>query len=67
MATDIERWARTERQFIREEMQWFKAGARLLSPSGDDISDNQVKRLEARLEHTNKVLADDDRSQEGGN
>ena len=33
MSSDLERWARTERQFFREE-----SGTKYVSPSGEDIS-----------------------------
>ena len=38
MASDLEVWARAERDFLRDEIKWFKAGTRLISPGGDDIS-----------------------------
>lgn len=60
MADELEKWARTERQFIKEEIQWLKAGAVLTSPSGDNINTMKLKQLEARLEHANKVLIADD-------
>lgn len=58
MASELEKWAPTERQFIKEEIQWFKAGAVLTSPSGDNIVAMKLDQLSARLEHINKVLGD---------
>lgn len=56
MAGELEKWAVIERQFIKEDIGWFKAGAKLMSPSGDDITAKKVTDLKARLEHVNKVL-----------
>lgn len=58
MATELEKWALIERQYIAEELRWLKAGAKLLSPSGDDISAKKLTQLEARLEHVNLALDD---------
>jgi hypothetical protein len=51
MADELKRWAITEREFLRDEIKWFKAGAKLISPSGDDITIKKLTELEARLEH----------------
>jgi hypothetical protein len=56
MASEIEKWARIEREYIRDEIKWFKAGARLLSPSGDNITSAKVAELSARLEHVQQAL-----------
>lgn len=56
MDSELENWARVERQFVRDDLQWLKAGSKLLSPSGDDITAERVEQLEARLEHANLVL-----------
>jgi hypothetical protein len=56
MATELETWAITERQFIREDIRWLKGGAKLTSPSGDDITAKKLVELEARLKHANKAL-----------
>ena len=58
MAGELEKWARTERQLIRDEMKWFRAGARLISPSGDDITGMKLEELERRLEHVQAALPD---------
>jgi hypothetical protein len=58
LASELERWAVTERQFIKDEIKWLKAGSKLLSPSGDDISARKLAELEARLAHVQKALAD---------
>jgi hypothetical protein len=52
----LRKWAHVERQFLQEDMNWLKAGARLLSPSGDDITSDQISRLMARIEHVNALL-----------
>jgi len=62
MHDDLIQWAVAERQFIKEDIKWLKAGAKLISPSGDDISTTKIEQLEARLEHLQKALAD-----KGGN
>ncbi len=51
MSDELTRWAITERDFIRAEIKWFKAGAKLFSPSRDDITAAKLTELEARLEH----------------
>lgn len=53
---DLDNWARAERQFLDEELRYFRAGSRLISPSGDDITSRKIQELELRLEHANKVL-----------
>ena len=58
MASELEKWARTERQFIEEDIKWFEAGAVLKSPSGDNITPMKLEQLKARLEHINKVLGE---------
>jgi hypothetical protein len=58
MTTGLERWARTERQFIKDDIMWLKTGAKLISPSGDDISARKLVELEARLEHAHLALGD---------
>lgn len=56
MDSELENWARVERQFVRDDLKWLKAGSKLLSPSGDDITAERVEQLEACLEHANLVL-----------
>ena len=56
MDSELEKWALIERQFIKDDIGWFKAGAKLMSPSGDDITAKKMTDLKARLEHVNKVL-----------
>ena len=56
MATELEKWALTERDFLRDELKWFRAGAVLTSPSGDNITATKIEELEARLEHVLKAL-----------
>ena len=56
MSDDLTKWAITEREFLREDIKWLEAGARLLSPGGDDITQTRLISLRARLEHANRVL-----------
>ena len=56
MQNDPIGWAAKERAFIQIEIKWFKAGATLISPSGDDITAMKLSELEARLEDVQKVL-----------
>ncbi len=51
MASELERWVAVERQFLKTEINWLRAGAKLISPSGDDISVAKLEELKARLEH----------------
>jgi hypothetical protein len=50
MASRLELWARAERQALREEIGWLKAGGKVISPSGDNITPMMLERLAARLE-----------------
>ena len=58
MATEIEKWARIERQFIRDEKESLEAGGKVMSPSGDDITAKKISELDARIEHVQKALGD---------
>lgn len=57
MGSELEKWARAERDFLRDEIKWFKAGGRILSPSNEDITAAKLEQLEARLEHVLSALA----------
>jgi len=59
MTGNLTRWAITERDFLRGEIKWFRAGSKLLSPSGDDITVMKLAELEARLEHALLALGTD--------
>jgi len=50
MTSRLEIWARTERTLLREEIDHFKAGGKVLSPSSDDITVMKLTQLELRLE-----------------
>lgn len=54
--SELECWAVAERQYIKEELYWLKAGGKVISPSGDDITSTKILQLEARLEHAQKAL-----------
>ena len=56
MTTKLEQWARIKRTAMREELAHLKAGGKILSPSGDDITARQTETLEAHLEHVNMAL-----------
>lgn len=58
MASELQRWAVSERRFIKDDIKSLKAGARLISPSGDDITARKLAELELRLEHLNTALAE---------
>jgi hypothetical protein len=58
MGSDLEKWARVERQFIKDDLKWFGAGAVLTSPSGDNITGKKIDELKARLDHLNSVIGD---------
>lgn len=58
MASELENWARAERQFIKDDIRWFEAGAILKSPSGENINSLKLEQLKARLEHANQALGD---------
>jgi hypothetical protein len=58
MTSELMRWAIAERQFLKEDIKWLKAGAVLKSPSGDNITPQKLKALEARLEHAELAISD---------
>jgi hypothetical protein len=60
VATELEIWARAERQFIKDDIMWLRGGAKLISPSGDNINAMKLTELEARLEHVDKALSEID-------
>ncbi len=60
MATELENWARIERQYLREEIDWLQAGGKARSSSGDDISSKKLLQLKARLAHVQQALRDTD-------
>jgi len=49
MASKLYLWAAGERAEIAADLRWFGAGAKLLSPSGDDITAMKVRQLNERL------------------
>lgn len=57
MENELKKWAHIERQFLKDDLEWLKAGGKLTSPSGDDITTDQMARLEGRIEHVNALLA----------
>lgn len=63
MTTELERWARAEREFLKEEIKWLGAGTKLKSPSGDDISAQKLAELKIRLEHVTKALSEQENAQ----
>lgn len=58
MASELENWARAERQFIKDDIKWFEAGAVLNSPSGENINALKLEQLKARLEHVDRALGE---------
>ena len=56
MTNKFEMWALFEQTFIEEEIKGFRAGGKVISPSGDDITAAKLTELEARLEHAREVL-----------
>ena len=60
MATELEKWARAERQFLREELAWLNAGGRVFSPSGDELTEEMKSRKKLRIEHVSLALGDND-------
>jgi hypothetical protein len=60
MASELVRWAVAERQFIKDEIKWLKAGAVLRSPNGDNITARKLEELKARLEHAELALKEED-------
>lgn len=58
MSENFEKWAITERTFIQEDIYWLRAGGKVLSPSGEDVTADRLKSLAARLEYANKVISE---------
>lgn len=53
---DLIEWAVIERTYLQEDIKWLKAGSKVISPSGDNITAQRLAALSARLEHANKVI-----------
>lgn len=49
-------WAVTERAFLQQEITWFRAGATLRSPNGEDVTATKIDELVIRLEHATIVV-----------
>lgn len=62
MTRKLFNWAVTERAFLRQEIAWFRAGATLRSPSGEDITQKKIDELTIRLEQANIVIEDQEAS-----
>jgi hypothetical protein len=60
MTKRLQDWARLERQGIREEIDYLKAGGRVISPSGDDITKMKLDQLHVRFEGVNRALQEID-------
>lgn len=60
MISELKVWAVSERTFLQDEIKWFKGGAKLTSPSGEDITAKKLEQLGLRLEHSNKAIAEQD-------
>ena len=58
MASDLEVWARTERDFLKGDIRRFRTGTKLMSPNGGDITEMKLTELELRLRHVQMVLDD---------
>lgn len=55
MATELRSWAAEERYQIAEDLKWFDAGAKLLSPSVDDITEMKVSHLKQRAREFDSI------------
>lgn len=56
MSKELEQWAIAEKAFIQDEIKWLKAGTKVISPSGENITNKKLEELAKRLEHARKVL-----------
>lgn len=48
-------WAMGERAAIAEDLRWFAAGAKLFSPSGEDITEMKVRQLKQRVREFDRI------------
>jgi hypothetical protein len=60
MPSAIHSWALEERHDLAESLKWFNAGAKLYSPSGDDITEMRVEQLKARVRDFDDALRETD-------
>jgi hypothetical protein len=60
MSSSLRQWAVSERQFLNEEIKYLKAGGKVMSPSGENISVGKLAELDARLEGVNLALKETD-------
>ncbi|HQS49916.1 MAG TPA: hypothetical protein PK706_26310 [Xanthobacteraceae bacterium] len=62
MATKLEKWVRIERTIIEERIKKLKDGGKITSPSGEDITKNEIHLSEMSLEGANLVLEEAEKS-----
>lgn len=60
MSKALRGWAADQRHEINQDLKWFNAGAKLFSPSGDDITIMKVQRLNEQLRALKDAMAGDD-------
>lgn len=58
MTRRLQQWAVTERAFLQREIEEYRAGATLRSPSGEDVTATKLDELVIRLEHATIVVED---------
>lgn len=59
MASPLYLWVAGERYELAQDLKWFNAGAKLFSPSGDDITAQKVEQLSERLRELDSVMRED--------
>jgi hypothetical protein len=60
MASALRLWVIGERSEIMNDLKWFGLGAKLTSPSGDDITAMKVKQLKLRLRELDQIPDESD-------
>jgi hypothetical protein len=56
MSSELYDWATEELYELLQDLKWFNAGAKLWSPSGDDITIKKVERLNARVHKLKEAM-----------
>ena len=58
MTSALYLWAAGERAEMSNDLRWFNAGAKLFSPSGDDITTMKVSQLNSRIKELDRILGE---------
>lgn len=61
MASFLRQFAAVEKNYLINEIKWLQIGGKVVSPSGEDFTDQKLQELTARLNNANRALREADR------